>query len=450
MSSISEKTIGATASSEFDETHHSVSDRHEVRRVIVSGYLGCAIEFYDFLLYSTASALVFGPVFFGNLSPLMSTIAAYATFAAGYVARPLGGIIFGHFGDRLGRKSMLVMTMWMMGIASVLVGLLPTPQMIGWLAPALLLFLRIVQGIAVGGEYGGALMMAIEHGDQNRRGFVASLIHIGAPTGTLLSAFAFGLVKLLPEDQFMQWGWRVPFLFSALLLVIGVYIRNQISESPLFLEALKREEEMSKFPLGDLLRNEWKAVVLAVVTAAGPLAVFIVGATFTQTYMRNLGFDPSTALFALALANTINLVWYPVCAHLSDKFGRRPMLLLGFLLSILLIAPNFLLVSTGDPLLTILAFWLLGSFAAGPLYGPLGAFISEKFSTRTRYTGASIGYQLGSTLGAGLTPLIVTWIYASTGNTSVFGVGVFLVVFCAISMLCVVLSPETRKADLSY
>ncbi|MHC4053319.1 MFS transporter [Bradyrhizobium sp. 25ACV] len=433
-----------------DGTRHANSDRREVRRVIISGYLGCAIEFYDFLLYSTASALVFGPVFFGNLSPLMSTVAAYATFAAGYLARPLGGIIFGHFGDRLGRKSMLVITMWMMGIASTLVGLLPTPQTIGWVAPALLLLMRIIQGLAVGGEYGGALMMAIEHGDQKRRGLFASLIHIGAPTGTLLSALAFGLVKLLPEDQFLQWGWRVPFLFSALLLVIGVYIRNRISESPLFLEALKREGEMSRFPLAHLLRFEWKAVILAVVTAAGPLAVFIVGATFTQTYIRNLGLDSSIALFALAFANGVNLVWFPVCAHLSDKYGRRPVLITGFLLSILLIGPNFFLVSTGDPILTVLAFWLLGSFAAGLLYGPMGAFLSEKFSTKTRYTGASIGYQLGSTLGAGLTPLIVTWIFASTGGTSVVGVGAFLAVFCLISMLCVVLSPETRQTDISH
>lgn len=446
-------TIAATASSAapiVDDARYPNSDRREVRRVIISGYLGCAIEFYDFLLYSTAAALVFGPVFFGNLPPLMGTIAAYATFAAGYVARPLGGIIFGHYGDRLGRKRMLVITMWMMGVASTLVGLLPTPETIGWVAPAMLLILRIVQGVAVGGEYGGALMMAVEHADQKRRGFYASLIHIGAPTGTLLASLAFGLCKLLPEDQFLQWGWRMPFLFSTLLLFIGLYIRKRISESPLFLEALKRERDMSRFPLADLLRHEWKAVILAVVTAAGPLAIFIVGATFTQTYIKNLGFNSSVALFALGISNGVNLIWFPICAHLSDKYGRRPLLLIGFALSILLIGPNFLLVSTGDPLLTMLAFYLLGSFAAGPIYGALGAFLSEKFSTKTRYTGASIGYQLGSTLGAGLTPLVVTAIFASSGGTSVVGVCIFLVAFCLVSMLCVLLSPETRQANMSY
>ncbi|WP_112175214.1 MFS transporter [Paraburkholderia unamae] len=430
--------------------HYSNLDHREVGRVVLSGYLGCAIEFYDFLLYSTAAALVFGPVFFGNLTPLMATIAAYATFAAGYVARPLGGIVFGHFGDRLGRKRMLVITMTMMGIASTLVGLLPTPHTIGLLAPALLLILRVVQGIAVGGEYGGALMMAVEHCDQKRRGFYASLIAIGAPTGTVLASLAFGIVRLLPDNQFLQWGWRVPFLLSALLLVIGLYIRKRVSESPLFLEALKHEGEISRFPLVQLLRYEWKAVILAVVTAAGPLAIFIVGATFTQTYIRRLGFDSSVALFALAIANGVNLVWFPICAHLSDKYGRRPLLLVGFLLSIMLVGPNFVLVSKGNPYLTMFAFWLLGSFAAGPIYGALGAFLSEKFSTRTRYTGASIGYQLGSTLGAGLTPLIVTSIFASSGGTSVVGVIVFLIAFCLISMLCVLISKETREADISY
>jgi MFS family permease len=450
MRNVRNISAAADAAMVLEHASYSNPDYREVRRVIISGYLGCAIEFYDFLLYTTAAALVFGPVFFGNLPPLMGTIAAYTTFSAGYVARPLGGVIFGHFGDRLGRKHMLVITMTVMGVASTLIGLLPTPQTIGWMAPALLLFLRIVQGIAAGGEYGGALMMAIEHCDQKRRGFFASLIAIGAPSGTVLASLAFGVFRLLPDSQFLQWGWRVPFMFSALLLVIGLYIRSRVSESPLFLEALKREGEMSRFPLADLLRHEWKAVILAVVTAAGPLAVYIVGVTFTQTYIRHLGYDSSIALFALAIANGVNLAWFPVCAHLSDKYGRRPTLLIGFLLSILLIGPNFLLVSKGNPFLTMLAFWLLGSLAAGPIYGPLGAFLSEKFSTRTRYTGASIGYQLGSTLGAGLTPLIVTSIFASTGGTSVIGVCVFLAVFCGISMLCVVLSRETRQADIAY
>ncbi|WP_224045522.1 MFS transporter [Paraburkholderia unamae] len=432
-----------------EHSDYSNPDHREVRRVVFSGYLGCAIEFYDFLLYSTASALVFGPVFFGNLTPLMATIAAYATFAAGYVARPLGGIIFGHFGDKLGRKRMLVMTMTMMGIASTFVGLIPTPHSIGLLAPVLLLILRIVQGIAVGGEYGGALMMAVEHCDQKKRGFYASLIAIGAPTGTVLASLAFGTVRLLPDSQFLQWGWRVPFLLSALLLVLGLYIRARVSESPLFLEALKHEGEMSRFPLAQLLRYEWKAVILAVITAAGPLAVYIVGATFTQTYIGHLGFDSSVALFALAIANGVNLFWFPICAHLSDKYGRRPLLLVGFAMSILLVGPNFMLVSTGNPYLTMLAFWLLGSLAAGPIYGALGAFLSEKFSTRTRYTGTSIGYQLGSTLGAGLTPLIVTSIFASSGGTSISGVIAFLIAFCTVSMLCVVMSKETREADIS-
>jgi MFS family permease len=417
--------------------------------VIISGYLGCSIEFYDFFLYSAAAALVFGPVFFGDLSPLMSTIAAYATFAAGFVARPLGGIIFGHFGVRLGRKRMLIMTIWMMGVASVLVGFLPTPATIGWTAPALLVLLRVVQGIAVGGEYGGALMMAVEHGDQSRRGFYASLIAIGAPTGTVLGSLAFGLVRLLPNEQFLQWGWRLPFLLSAALLALGLYMRKQVSESPVFLKALEQQGDNHGFPLARLLRFEWKPVVLSVVISAGPLAVFIVGSTFTQTYIQKLGFDTSVALFALAIANLVNLVWFPICAHFSDRYGRRPVLLVGFLLSLLLVGPNFMLVSTGNPYLTILAFWLLGSFAAGPIYGSLGGFLSEQFSTQTRYTGASIGYQLGSTLGAGLTPLVVTSIYAAGGGTSVVGVCAFLITFCLISMLCVALSPETHALSIS-
>lgn len=432
-----------------EENRRPNANRREVFRVLLSGYLGSAIEFYDFLLYGTAAAIVFGPVFFTDLPPLVATIASFGTFAAGYLARPLGGLIFGHYGDRYGRKRMLMITMVMMGIASTLIGLLPTPAMVGWLAPVLLILLRLVQGIALGGEWGGAMLMAVEHGDQKRRALYGSAVTIGSPTGTLLASLMLALFGLLPEDQFLSWGWRIPFLLSALLLIVGVYVRKRVSESPLFVEAVKREGAISTPPLLHVLRTQWRAAIITTLVAAGPLAIYIVGATFMQSYMKDLGFDTSLALLALAIANTCNLVWYPACAYFSDRIGRKPMLLIGFIGSILAIWPVFLMVQTGVPVLIFLAFWIIGSLVAGPLYGPLGAYISEQFGTQGRYTGASLGYQLGAALGSGLTPIIVTSIYAATGGTNVIGVAVYMGAVCLLSMLCVLFSRETKTADIS-
>ncbi|WP_336632502.1 MULTISPECIES: MFS transporter [unclassified Microbacterium] len=424
-------------------------DQKEVRRVLLSGYLGSAIEFYDFLLYGTAAAIVFGPVFFTDLPPLVATIASFGTFAAGYIARPLGGLIFGHFGDRYGRKKMLMITMIMMGLASTLIGLIPTPDLIGWLAPVLLIVLRVVQGIALGGEWGGAMLMAVEHADQNRRALYGAAVTIGAPTGTLLASLMLALFGLLPNEDFLAWGWRIPFLLSAALLLVGVWVRKRVSESPLFVEALEREGAITSPPLLHVLRHEWRPAILTTLVAAGPLAVYIVGATFMQTYMIGLGFDKSLALVALAIANASNLVWYPLCAYLSDRVGRKPMLLAGFIGSIIAIGPVFLMVQTGHPVLIVLGFWLIGSLLAGPIYGPLGAFISEQFGTQGRYTGASLGYQLGAALGSGLTPIIATSLFAATGGTDVLGVVLYMVGVCVVSMVCVLLSRETKSADIS-
>ncbi len=432
-----------------EATRRPTADRREVRRVLLSGYLGSAIEFYDFLLYGTASALVFGPVFFANLDPITGAIASFGTFAAGYLARPVGGLIFGHFGDRIGRKRMLMVTMVMMGIASALIGLVPTPELIGWGAPVLLIVLRVIQGIAVGGEWGGAMLMAVEHGDQKRRALYSSAVTIGSPTGTLLSSLVLALVELLPKDQFLAWGWRIPFLLSVVLLLIGIWVRRRITESPLFTEAVQREGAITLPPLVHVLRHEWRPAILTTLVAVGPLAIYIVGATFMQTYMKGLGFDTSLALLALAISNGINLVWYPACAYFSDRIGRKPMLLIGFVGTIVAIWPVFLMVSTGNPALIFIAFWLIGSFFAGFLYGPLGAFISEQFGTQGRYTGASIGYQVGAALGSGLTPIIVTTIFAASGGSSVIGVVVFLAAVCAVGLVCVLLSRETKTSDIA-
>lgn len=425
------------------------ANRREVARVLLSGYLGSSIEFYDFLLYGTASAIVFGPVFFTDLPPLVATIASFGTFAAGYIARPIGGLVFGHFGDRLGRKRMLMITMITMGLASTLIGVLPTPALVGWFAPVLLIVLRVIQGLSLGGEWGGAMTMAIEHGDQKRRALYGSAVTIGSPSGTLLASLMLALFGLLPEEQFLSWGWRIPFLVSAVLLLVGVWVRKRVSESPLFVEAVRREGTIKLPPLLHVLRHEWKAALITTIVAAGPLAVYIVGATFMQTYMKDLGFDTSLALLALAISNAFNLIWYPACAYFSDRIGRKPMLLIGFIGSILAIWPVFLLVQTGVPILIFLGFWAVGALFAGPIYGPLGAYISEQFGTQGRYTGASLGYQLGAALGSGLTPIVVTSLYAATGGTSVVGVAIYMAAVCTLSMVCVLLSRETKSADIS-
>jgi MFS family permease len=429
---------------------HDQDKRKEVRRVIFSGYLGSTIEFYDFLLYGSASALVFPTVFFGGLDPFTQVILSFGTFAAGYLARPVGGVIFGHFGDRIGRKKMLVLTMFIMGVASFLIGLVPGSVTIGGWAAVILVTLRVAQGIAVGGEWGGAALMALEHAESRKRGFAASFVNAGAPSGALLGSLLLGLFALLPQEAFLNWGWRIPFLLSAILLAIGIFVRTRISESPVFLAALaeaeKAEQVKKPLPLWTVLRRP-KTLILTTLGAGAAFAFQVTMATFAQTYAVENGTDRSSLLFGYSLASLLAIFGVIAAGRLSDRFGRRPVLLTGCLLWVVLTFPFFWMWGSGNAIIVTLGF-IIGLQLQSMIYGPLGAFISEQFGTGARYTGASLGYQLATLLGGGFTPVLLATLFRNSGG-QIYPVAIFLMVAGLISAAAVLAIREGRHNDLA-
>ncbi|MGM7666656.1 MFS transporter [Microbacterium sp. A93] len=431
--------------------------RRESRRVILSSYLGSTIEFYDFLLYASASALVFPTVFFTGLDPLAGAIASYGTFAAGYLARPLGGAVFGHFGDRLGRKKMLVLSMLIMGVASTLIGLVPGAATIGSWGAVILIFLRVCQGIAVGGEWGGAALMALEHSENGKRGFAASFTNAGAPTGAALGTFILGtFAAVLPQEEFLAWGWRVPFLLSFALLIVGMVIRAKISESPIFEAALAQEEAQKaagettrkKLPIIEVLRRP-KALLLTMFAGASGFGLQVLLATFAVQYSTEAGSERSSVLYAFALASIFSIFFVVWFGHLSDRFGRRPVMIAGLILFAGFLFPLFGMLTSTNWFVLLLAFTVaLGLH--GMIYGPLAAFIAEQFGTGSRYTGASLGYQLATLLGAGFTPTILATLYAGPGGgTSIVPVAVFLGGMAVVSIVALVLTRESKDHDLA-
>ncbi|MFK4101051.1 MFS transporter [Streptomyces sp. NPDC019531] len=386
----------------------------QLRRVALSGLLGTAVEFYDFLVYGTVAALVFGELFFPGADPAVGTIAAFGTFAAGYVARPIGGIVFGHFGDRLGRKNMLLLTMGLMGGASFLIGLLPTYDTIGVWAPVLLITLRVLQGIAIGGEWGGATLMVVEHAGEKRRGLWSSFTQMGAPLGSLISATVVALVSTLPKDQFAAWGWRVPFLLSVLLLGVGLFVRLKVVESPLFAE-VKKDRAESRLPILDVLRRP-RPVLLACGVGIGAFTAQSLLTSYLIAYATGIGYARPQVLTALTVSAATALVVLPCASALSDRIGRRPVVLTGALLSAATAFPVLTLVDSKSPGSLILAVVIGHGIAQSLMYGPLGALFSEMFGTKVRYTGASLGYQGATLVGAGFSPMIAGSLVAGSGN----------------------------------
>jgi metabolite-proton symporter len=376
--------------------------------------LGTAVEFYDFLVYGTVAALVFGELFFPGADPAVGTIAAFGTFAAGYVARPIGGIVFGHFGDRLGRKNMLLLTMGLMGGASFLIGVLPTYDTAGVWAPVLLITLRVVQGIAIGGEWGGATLMVVEHAGERRRGLWSSFTQMGAPLGSLISASVVALISTLPKDQFAAWGWRVPFLLSVLLLGVGLFVRLKVVESPLFAE-VKKDRAESRLPILDVLRRP-KPVLLACCVGIGAFTAQSLLTSYLIAYATGIGYPRPQVLTALTVSAAVALVVLPCASALSDRIGRRPIVLTGAILSAATAFPVLALVDSRSSGALILAVVIGHGISQSLMYGPLGALFSEMFGTRVRYTGASLGYQGATLVGAGFSPMIAGSLVASSGN----------------------------------
>jgi MFS transporter, MHS family, shikimate and dehydroshikimate transport protein len=421
-------------------------------KVAAASFIGTAVEWYDFFLYGTAAALVFNRLFFPSFDPLMGTLAAFATFAVGFIARPLGGVIFGHFGDKLGRKSMLSATLMIMGAATFAIGLLPTYERVGVWAPVLLVVLRVLQGFGLGGEWGGAVLMAVEHAPSNRRGFYGSWPQMGAPAGLLVANAVFSIFSR-NEEQFLAWGWRVPFLFSAVLIGIGVFIRMSVAESPAF-QALKAEEKKKaanagpKLPALEALRTYPKQILLAMGARFAENGFFYIITTFVLTYgTGQLGLERSTMLQAVLVATAIHLVAIPSFGALSDIFGRRPVYLGGALGCALLAFPFFWLIDTKSTGLIVLAI-TLGIIAHAAMYGPQASFFSELFGTRVRYSGASLGYQLASVFAGGLSPLVATALLKESGGKA-WPVSLYMVGLAIVTLVSVYLSAETFRENIA-
>lgn len=390
------------------------SNGKELRRVLTSSYVGSAIEYYDFVLYASASGLIFGKLFFSELTPVVATLAAFATLAVGFVVRPIGAIIFGYFGDRYGRKSVLVFTMAMMGISTALMALLPTRDQVGVLAPILLIALRIVQGLSVGGEWGGAALMAFEHANPKRRGFASSFATAGQPTGSMLAGIVLALFALMPPDQFLAWGWRIPFALSAVLVIFGLWIRVRVSESPLFVEEKKRQAESAvkpRAPIMEVLRRPG-VLILSFVALLAPFLSFTLSGAFGITFGAAHGLSTSSVLFISSLGSLVCIFGELFFASLSDRIGRKAVMIGGVVAGALLAGPILLLLQTGEIGAAIVAFALVNGIAIGATFGPLAAFMGERFMTSSRYTGLSLGYQIAATIGGGFGPLILTALIA--------------------------------------
>lgn len=423
-----------------------VPDRDRLRRVLFSGLLGGVIEYYDFLLYGTVSALVFNRLFFAGLSPAVATFASFTTFAVGYFARPAGGLLFGHLGDRYGRKVMLLASMVLMGVASTLIGVLPTYAGAGSWAPILLVFLRLCQGIAVGGEWGGSTLLAAEHAPPDRRGLLTGIVQLGGPVGSILSTAVLGLVSLMPDEDFLTWGWRIPFLISAVLLALGLFVRSRVVESQVFLDS-RAAAEYRRAPLIELLRRPVQ-LLRACFFVFGATVTQALTSAFTVTYATSVGIGRTDILIGQVFNGTGAAIAMLVATALSDRIGRRRTLIGAALLLAAVAYPVFAMIGTGDPVLLWIALGLLASPPMGALLAPSAALLAESFDTTVRYTGVSAGYQVAAVLGGGLAPLIgVSLLSLGGGNPAL--VAVYMAAACLASAVAVWSAKETRGRDLA-
>jgi metabolite-proton symporter len=420
-----------------------------IRRVVLASFIGTTIEWYDYFIYGTAAALVFNKLFFPTLDPFPGTIAAFGTFAVGFFARPIGGLVFGHYGDKLGRKNMLVATLVLMGMATFLIGVLPTHARIGVAAPVLLVVLRFIQGFGVGGEWGGAVLMAVEHGHKGRRGFFGSCAQAGVPIGLLLATGVFTLLNSqLTDAQFLAWGWRIPFLIGILLLAVGLYIRLAILESPLF-QKLQEQEPERPAPIREVLTKYPRNVLIAMGARFAENASFYIFTVFIYAYAEDhLQLERQIILNAILIASAAQFIAVPCFGALSDRVGRRPVYIFGAIFTALFAMPFFLLVNTQSPVYITLALVLAVAVGHAAMYGPQAAFFSELFGTRVRYSGISLGYQLASPFAGGLAPIIAALLLKwSDGNP--WPVAVYLAFTAGITLTAIRFAKETVNADLA-
>ncbi|MEV5898908.1 MFS transporter [Streptomyces sp. NPDC052127] len=409
-------------------------------RLAAASLAGTAIEFYDFFVYGTAAALVLGPLFFPTFSPLAGTLAAFATFGVGFVARPLGSVLFGHIGDRRGRRPVLVVSLLLTGASTVAVGCVPTYDTIGVAAPLLLLVLRFLQGLGLGGEWGGAVLLTAEHAPAERRGLWSSFPQVGPAVGFVLAnALVLVLSVTLTEAQFAQWGWRVPFWAAGVLAVLGLWLRSSLPESPRFLEI----GDHARVPLVEVVRDHWRLVLLTAGALAAGYAIFYAVTTWSLAYAtERLGVSRTVMLVCIMAAVVVKGSLTPVMAMLGDRFGRRPLCLVGCAAAALWMFPLVALLSTGEPLPMFLGF--LGALLAFvTMFAVISAYLPELYAPRVRCTGAAVGYNLGGVLGGALTPIVATALAERSGRIP-WGVGAYLTGIALLSLGCFALLPETR------
>lgn len=406
------------------------------RRVLIASLVGSSIEWFDYFLYGTMAALVFNQLFFVSEDPTVGLILAYASFALSFFIRPFGGVIFSHIGDRIGRKKTLVLTLSLMGAATFAMGILPTYQAIGVAAPILLITLRLIQGLGIGGEWGGALLLATEYAPAEHRGLFGSIPQMGVTIGMVMGTLALWIMNLLPEAAFMSWGWRVPFIFSALLVIFGLWIRKGIDETPEF-KAVQESGDMPKLPIVDTLRYYWREVLITIGAKVVETAPFYIFSTFIVSYATtNLGFSRSATLGAVMIATIVTTILIPVMGSLSDRMGRKKMYIAGTVAMMAFAFPYFWLIHQGSVLLLVVATVIGLGVIWAPITAVLGTMFSEIFDAKVRYTGVTLGYQVGAAVAGGTAPLVATALLSAFENSYV-PVALYIMFTAAVSLAAI-------------
>jgi MFS family permease len=425
----------------------------QLRTVALGSMIGTTIEWYDFYLYATASALVFKPLFFPHISPTAGTFASFATYAAGFGARPIGAIVSSHFGDRMGRKAILVGALLVMGLVTTMIGVLPTYAEAGLVAPALLAALRIVQGLAVGAEWGGAAVLSVEHAPPGRRGLFGSFTQLGSPAGMLLATSIFYLTrKVTGAAGFLAFGWRIPFLLSVILVGIGLFVRLKVSDAEIF-ERVKQRDELARVPVLEVLRTDWRNVVITTGLRLSQIALFVLLTTYSLTYLQdslgkgNFGKSNSVGLIAVLISSAIGLISTPGWALLSDRVGRRPPYLFGAVAGVVALALFFVAAGSGSAIAVVLAIVFGVNIVHDAMYGPQAAWFAELFDTRVRYSGSSLGYSIGAVLAGGFAPLIAASLLVVGGGSPWLIVGYFAVL-AAMTVAAAYVARETHADDI--